>query len=304
MKTSICFFCCVIAAGLVGCGKNGATVANIGKSKITLKTLEERIMDAPPAYQSYLTTAAGRKQFLDLIVREHIVIEAAKKAGVSKKPEYKKMVADYKKDMAKKFREYEESMLMELYIRELHDKELNTSDKDIENYYIEHKDEFDKPLAITAKHILVPTKAEAEKVLARIKAGEDFSKIAKEVSADPISAARGGEIGPFQRGDLVPEFEKAVFPLKVGEISGIVETQFGFHVIKKISQKVMPKRSMEEVKYEIKKQLEKAKFDAWLEKTKNKFNVKIDYGMLANLPAPSLQQAPLRAGAVKVGEEK
>jgi len=92
MKTSICFFCCVIAAGLVGCGKNGATVANIGKSKITLKTLEERIMDAPPAYQSYLTTAAGRKQFLDLIVREHIVIEAAKKAGVSKKPEYKRRI--------------------------------------------------------------------------------------------------------------------------------------------------------------------------------------------------------------------
>jgi len=292
MKKTLCLLSSLIFAGLCGCGPQGKAIARIGKTKITSKMVEERIMDAPPAYQSYLTTSAGRKQFLDLLVRERIVVEAAKKAGVNKRDEYKKAVADYKKEQARKFKEYQESLLMELYVRELHDKELNATDKDVESYYAEHKDEFTRPLEVTAKHILVPTRQEAEKVLERVKSGEDFSKIAKEVSTDPISAGRGGEIGPFRRGDLVPEFEKAVFPLKVGEVSGIVETQFGFHVIKKINQKALPPRSFEEARSEIKKFIEKNKFDAWLEKAKTEFNVKVDYGMLSKLPVQAMPQAP------------
>ena len=293
MKKLASLLCCLLVAGLYGCGAKGQAVADIGKSKITLKTLEERIMDAPAAYQSYLTTNAGRKQFLDLLVRERIVVETAKKAGVNKQDEYKKAIGDFKKDQARKFKEYQESLLMELYVRELHDRELNASDKEIEAYYNEHKEEFAKPLEVTALHVLVPTRQEAESVLARINAGENFAKVAKEVSTDPISASRGGEIGPFRRGDLVPEFEKAVFPLKVGQVSGIVETQFGFHVIKKIRQKALPARSLEEAKYEIKKLLEKNKFDTWLENAKTKLNVKVNYELLSKLPAaPQMMQPP------------
>ena len=301
-KNSICLICCLLAAGLLGCSAKGKTIANIGKGKITLKTLEERIMDAPPAYQNYLTTEAGRKQFLDLLVRERVVVESAKKAGIDKQSEYKKSLADFRKEQARKLKEYEENLLMEFYIRELHDKELGVNDKDVENYYAEHKNEFTRPLEVTAQHILVPTRQEAEKVLARVKSGENFAKVAKEVSADPISAARGGEIGPFRSGDLVPEFEKAVFPLRVGEISGIVETQFGFHVIKKINQKVLPSRSMEESRYEIKKLLEKTKFDGWLEKAKAKLNVKVNYGLLSQLSAP--QKAPQLQTVIPSGSEE
>ena len=286
MKTIVCLLSCAVIAGLCGCEDKGKAVATIGSNKITLKTVETRIMDAPPAYQGYLSTQAGRKQFLDLLVREQVVIEGAKKSGVNKLDEYKKMVADYQKEQAKKFKEYQDSLLMELYVRQLHDKELGSTDQDIEKYYNDHKDEFLHPMEVTAKHILVPTRALAEKVLARVKSGEDFSKVAKEVSTDPVSASRGGEIGPFRRGDLVPEFEKAVFPLKVGEISDIVETQFGFHVIKKISQKSLPVRSLAEATPELKKYLEKTKFDAWLEKAKASLNVKVDYSMLSQLPAP------------------
>ena len=261
-------------------------------------------MDAPPAYQSYLGTQAGRKQFLDLLVREQVVIEDAKKSGVNKLDEYKRMVSDYKKDQAKKFKEYQDSLLMELFVRQLHDKELGATEQDVEKYYTEHKEEFLHPLEVTAKHILVPTRALADKVLARVKSGEDFSKIAKEVSTDPISAARGGEIGPFRRGDLVPEFEKAVFPLKIGEVSDIVETQFGFHVIKKVSQKALPPRSLEEAKPELKKYLEKTKFDAWLEKAKASLNVKVDYSMLSQLPAPAMNPMQQLGGQAGPGPRR
>jgi parvulin-like peptidyl-prolyl isomerase len=288
LKTIVCLLSCVVIAGLSGCEDKGKAVATIGSKKITLKMVETRIMDAPPAYQGYLSTQAGRKQFLDLLVREQVVIEGAKKSGVNKLDEYKKMVADYKKEQDKKFKEYQDSLLMELYVRQLHDKELGATDQDIEKYYDEHKDEFLHPVEVTAKHILVPTRALAENALARVQSGEDFSKVAKEVSTDPISASRGGEIGPFRRGDLVPEFEKAVFPLKVGEMSGIVETQFGFHIIKKVSQKSLAPRPLTETRPELKKYLEKMKFDAWLEKSKASLNVKVDYSMLSQLPAPAI----------------
>lgn len=75
-------------------------------------------------------------------------------------------------------------------------------------------------------------KAEAEKVLKRAKNGEDFAKLAKEFSEDPGSKVKGGELGEFGKGQMVPEFEKAAFSMKPGEISNLVESQFGYHIIK------------------------------------------------------------------------
>jgi parvulin-like peptidyl-prolyl isomerase len=82
-------------------------------------------------------------------------------------------------------------------------------------------------------HILVKTEKEVNKVLERIKKGEKFSAIAKEVSLCP-SKKRGGDLGTFGRGQMVKVFEKAAFALNKGEISEIVKTQFGFHIIKRL----------------------------------------------------------------------
>lgn len=75
--------------------------------------------------------------------------------------------------------------------------------------------------------------ATAQQVLARAKAGDDFARLAVEYSDEPGASARGGSLGRFGRGAMVPAFEEAVFKLQVGEISGIVETGFGFHVIQR-----------------------------------------------------------------------
>jgi len=89
------------------------------------------------------------------------------------------------------------------------------------------------PNKIHCAHILVKTEKDVNSILERLKKGEKFSKIAKDVSRCP-SKKRGGDLGTFGRGQMVKEFENAAFALQKGEISGIVKTQFGYHIIKRL----------------------------------------------------------------------
>ena len=89
------------------------------------------------------------------------------------------------------------------------------------------------PNKVHCAHILVKTEKEANVVLDRLKKGEKFGNIAKEVSLCP-SGKRGGDLGTFSRGKMVKEFEKAAFALEKGQISPIVRTKFGYHIIKRL----------------------------------------------------------------------
>ena len=89
------------------------------------------------------------------------------------------------------------------------------------------------PNKVHCAHILVKTQSEANAVLERLKKGEKFGNIAKEVSIGP-SKKRGGDLGTFGRGQMVKEFEKAAFDLQKRQISPIVKTKFGYHIIKRL----------------------------------------------------------------------
>jgi peptidyl-prolyl cis-trans isomerase D len=119
------------------------------------------------------------------------------------------------------------------------------SDADAEAYYKANPAEFDKPRRVRAAHVLVRvppagasdaenrSKARVEEVIRRARAGEEFAKLAREVSEDQATASQGGDVGFVGRGEMVPQFEEAVFALKKGEVSPApVRTSFGFHAIK------------------------------------------------------------------------
>ena len=302
-------FLCVLTA----CGKKKEVIAKIGDDKITVGMLEERMQEAPPSYAGFLSTDAGKKQFLDLLVRERVVIEAAKKEGIKKSKEYASALNDFKKDQLKRLKDFKESLLMELYVKKLNTQKIAASPEEVDKYYNENLKDFTHPVAITAKHILVDNMEDAQKILARLRSGEDFSKLAQEFSKDTMSAAKGGLIGPFKKGDLVPEFENAVFPLKINQISEIVKTQFGYHIIEKVSEKVLPPVSAEEAKSFIQSLLQKNKFDKWLEETKKKYGLELHYDRLKdvvlNQPAilsqmiaphgPATATAPKKTGKKK-----
>lgn len=119
---------------------------------------------------------------------------------------------------------------------------------------------FAVPEQVTAAHILIrvdPTKgpegetaarAKAEKIAAEAKAGGDFTKLARENTEDPSGKTSGGQLPPFGRGQMAPEFEEAAFSMQPGEVRGPVKTQFGFHVIKLINKMPARTRSLDEVK--------------------------------------------------------
>ncbi len=118
--------------------------------------------------------------------------------------------------------------------------QLEVSDQDLHTYYQAHQDDFTREAQVRARHILLLTgderteaeaKAEIETIKQRIAGGEDFAKVAREVSEDPGSAKQGGDLGYFGKGRMTPEFEKAAFGAQVGELVGPVVTPFGVHLI-------------------------------------------------------------------------
>ncbi len=155
------------------------------------------------------------------------------------------------------------------------------SETEMKKYYEDNKKSFYTD-TVTASHILLKTqdsegkelsaekkkeaKKKAEEALAKVKSGEDFAKVAKKYSQDS-SASKGGELGTFGRGQMVSEFEKAAFNMKKGEISDIVETEYGYHIIK-VTGRVDKQETYNDVKDKIKTTLAGQKYTEYVEKLK------------------------------------
>jgi peptidyl-prolyl cis-trans isomerase D len=133
------------------------------------------------------------------------------------------------------------------------------SDADLQREYQENVDSYSVPERVQVRHILIKTqgkpkedapklKAKAEDILKQLQHGGNFAELAKKNSDDPGSAAKGGELGWIVRGQTVPNFEKTAFSLKPGELSGIVETEYGYHIIQVENKETAHTQSFEQVK--------------------------------------------------------
>ncbi len=135
-------------------------------------------------------------------------------------------------------------------------KEVEINNKEIREYYENNPDEFKEfPDEVKARHILVDDEDEAKKLLEQLKNGADFAELAKQHSKDPGSKDEGGDLGYFNRGAMVAEFDEAVFNMEVGEISDIVKTRYGYHIIKLEEKTIGPVIKFAEIEEELKEQL-------------------------------------------------
>jgi peptidyl-prolyl cis-trans isomerase C len=170
-------------------------------------------------------------------------------------------------------------------------KDISIPEKDAKAFYDTNKDKFVEKESVKASHILIQVEKDAEKekdkearekidgLLKRAKKGEDFAALAKENSEDPSAERNSGDLGYFSKGQMVPEFEDAAFALKVGDISDVVKSSFGYHIIKCEDKK--PERTVpyEEAQERITQYLEntavQAKLTEYLETLKQAGNVEI-----------------------------
>lgn len=212
---------------------------------------------------------AGGATTLDNLITQELIAQEAKaksitvtdadvdseieliKKGFPSEEEFNATLAQYKMTLET----LKKDTKVNLTIRKILEPKTDVTAEEIQQFYDANKATLGTPEEIQASHILVATKEEADEILAALKKGDDFAAIAKEKSTDPGSKDKGGDLGFFGRGAMVPEFEAAAFALKVNEISAVVQTEHGFHIIKKTAEKAAVVPTFEEKKEEIKKQL-------------------------------------------------
>jgi len=175
----------------------------------------------------------------------------------------------------------------------------------IKAYYNDpnNKQQFVVPDSVDARHVLVDTKAKAEKVqqlLAADNSDANWNKVAKQYSTDPGSKDKGGSLGNFPKGRMVPEFDKVAFSIKPGTISVPVKTQFGWHVIEVTKKTPGSSKTFEEAKsmieQSLKFQLQAKAWETWLADAMKQADIKYGSGfdpkMLTASPSPSGSAAP------------
>lgn len=192
-------------------------LAKIDGAPITQQDVDDALADIGPALPPKMDGPAREKYVVDYLIDLKLV---AKKAAADKK--------DASPDIARRMAYYHDKLAMESVMGDVA-KAAMTDENEHKAYDAAAKAQPPEP-EIHARHILLPTEEEAKAALARVKAGEDFAKVAKELSKDP--AGEGGDLGWFTKDRMVPEFSAVAFKLDAGQVSDPVKTQFGWHIIK------------------------------------------------------------------------
>ena len=194
-------------------------IAVVAGREIKESDFEKFLQNVPREQQAYLSNPQFRQQCLDQFVALHMFAELGGEMKLEETEEYQEMVENAKSDI-----------LAQMTMREVM-KDAVVTEEDVKNYYEEHKQQFTKGETVRAKHILTDSKEKCDAILAAIQSGEtSFEDAAKEKSTCP-SGAKGGDLGEFGKGQMVKEFDEAVFTAEVGKIIGPVKTDFGYHLI-------------------------------------------------------------------------
>jgi len=182
-----------------------------------------------------------QKQLVEIYVRKILLEQEVAKSNITSSKEFQEKLENAKNQLA-------QQELLANYVKS------NITDKMFDDEYNKYVDNLKGKEQIKVAHILVKSQKEANEIKGKLSKGGNFSKLAEEFSLDKASSVNGGVIGFIllnQPGQLVPEFEKKAFSLKVNEVSTPVKTNFGWHVIKVLEKKPVPIPTKEEAKVTI-----------------------------------------------------
>jgi peptidyl-prolyl cis-trans isomerase C len=270
-------------------------VITIGEHKITAGQYLDLVKALPAQYQE-AARGPGRREFAKNLVELQVLADQAEKSGLDKQPE-----------TARQLEFQRENMLAQAEFMNLQ-QTATVSDADLQAFYDAHKNEYE---ILTARHILIRVKgapmpaaagkpelsdeealAKAQALRKRIVGGEDFATVAKAESDDTSSGEKGGDLGEFKKGMMVPPFETAAFAQKVGEVGEPVKSPFGYHIIQVQSHTT---KSLADVKPELLAQLKPTAARKQVETMAA--SVKVDISDSYFGPAPAAPAMPPAAPA-------
>lgn len=234
----------------------GKKVLENVKEQLLNDMITQRLILQKAAAMKIVTTPEEVNEELDRLIEQF-----------GGREEFDQILNERGMDLEKLKTDIEYQLTVEKIMQEI-TKGIVVSDAEVREYYDNNPDEFKEyPDEVKARHILVDTEEEAKEILKKLKEGADFAELAKEYSKDTSSKEEGGDLGYFNRGIMVPEFDKAVFEMEVGQISDIVKTQFGYHIIKLEDKKISPIIKFDEIKEDLHGQLlEEKKYETFNKK--------------------------------------
>ena len=253
----LCICLCLLLF-VCACAKkeDSKVLVTIDNDKMTVQEFNKELDRIPVNMKMLVATQSGKKSYLDKLIVKKLLLREAGKEKMDTEKEFQERLADIK-----------DQLLIESLLKKKIAADAKISDDDLKKYYEANKESFKREREISTRHILLKTEEEAKQVQGKLIKGEDFIELAKKYSIDPNAGATGGEIGFHPKGSLVPEYEAAAFKLtKVGQVSGIVKTQFGYHIIRLEGTKPPSYVPFDEVKDFIKQKILQEKQSELLEK--------------------------------------
>lgn len=259
--------------------KKGEHVAKIDGTTITTEDVKREMAGLPEMAKVFFQGPEGTSKFVDELVKRELLYLEAKKKGLDKAENVQKKVEDFKKVTL---------------INQLLEKEIETwskvSDEEVKQYYDTHKDDFIASNQVRLSHILVKSDDDVAKVYERLQKGEDFGKVAAELSMDKATAKSGGDLGSFKRGEMAKELEEVAFKVKKGETSMPVKMKDGIHIMKVTDAKgtvVDFEKVKGAISERVRSMKQKEGFEKYIENLKKTYKTEVNKDALAKLASPS-----------------
>lgn len=256
-----------LGAGILGCRPREPVMAKVGNLSITESEFRRKLDEVAQNYRSYVLTPNGRRQFLEILIREKMILAAARASEIPRSSEFRSQMDRLRADEEDRVREGRDYLLTRLWIEDLRQKGvLKSSEDEVKDYYRKH------PVEVRVRNILVAGPEDAEAIANKARRGANFGLLAKANSLEAATASDGGKMEPAIYGEIIPDLEDVVFRMRTGEISGPLKSKFGYHVLKKESER---KLTYEEARDRVARLLEKQKLDRYLQSIQEKFPVEV-----------------------------
>src|SRR4051794_20553966 len=273
-------------------------IMSAGSVKVHKSEFEAALKTLPAEYQSMVSQPEGRQRFAEDFLRMRLLASEGAKAGLQNDP-----------DVINQLNLMRENLVATAELKKI-ESSIAIGDADVQKAYADNAKQYEQ---VKARHILIApkgspaaqagkdltddqAKAKAEDLRKQIAAGGNFDELAKKESDDTGSGARGGDLGSFGRGQMVPEFEQAAFAAKVGELTPVVKTQFGYHIIKVDGHDTTP---LDQVRPTIEKNLKQTKLHAALDAMKDSAHPTFDEAYFGPPPAAAPAPVPVAPGNPK-----